>query len=178
MDVLTASGLAAPAGLNAPLVLLLTALTARFTDALELPADFDWLQSTPALVALAGWLVVEEVLDKVAGVDTANDAVNTLLRPAAGAVLATAFAQEELSPVLTSVLGVVLAGSTHAVKAGLRPAVSLGSLGLGNPVVSAVEDALAVLAVLVAIAVPVLVVLVLAALLVALVLVARRTITR
>ena len=164
MEVLTALGLAAPAGLNAPLVLLLAGLAARFTGLLDLTADYDWLASWPVLAGLAAWLVVEEVLDKLPAVDTVNDVVNSALRPAAGAVIALAAAQGELPPELAVPLGLGLAGVVHALKATGRPMVTVGTAGAGNPVVSAAEDAVAVVAVLVALAVPVLVVAVLAGL--------------
>lgn len=164
MEILTALGLAAPAGLNAPLVLLLTGLTARFTGLVDLPADHDWIESWAALGGLAVWLVAEEALDKVPGVDHLNDVVNTALRPAAGAVVAVTLTDGDLSPALAGVLGVLLAGTTHAAKAGARPLVTMGSAGAGNPVVSVVEDVVAVLAVAIAILAPVLVIGVLAAL--------------
>ena len=165
VDVLTGLGLAAPAGLNAPLTLLLVALAARFTGLVELPDDYDALTSWWAIGGLGVWLVVEEVVDKVPGADHVNDAVMTVVRPAAGGLLALAVMQGELPDGLAAVLGVALAGTAHATKAAARPAVTVGTAGVGNPVASAVEDAAAVGAVLIALVVPVLVVLVLAALL-------------
>lgn len=174
MEILTALGLAAPAGLNAPLVLLLTGLAARFTGLVDVPPDHDWITSWAALGGLAAWLVVEEVLDKLPGVDHLNDVVNTALRPAAGAVVAVALTQGDLPPTLAGALGVVLAGTAHAAKAGLRPVVTVGSAGTGNPVVSVAEDVVAVLAVVVALVAPLLVLAVLAALVWAVVRVVRR----
>jgi uncharacterized membrane protein len=55
-------------------------------------------------------------------------------------------------------IGVVLAGSVNAVKVTTRPAVTLGTAGIFNPVVSLVEDAVAVMASLVAIFLPFLVI--------------------
>jgi uncharacterized membrane protein len=55
-------------------------------------------------------------------------------------------------------VGVVLAGSVNAVKVTTRPAVTLGTAGIFNPVVSLVEDAVAVMASLVAIFLPFLVI--------------------
>lgn len=173
MDVLTALGLAAPAGLNAPLVLLLVGAAARFTGLIDLPPDHDWIESWAALGALGTWLVAEEVLDKVPGVDHVNDLINTALRPAAGAVVAVAVTQGDLPPVLAGALGLLVAGTAHAVKAGARPAVTVGTFGTGNPAASVAEDAAAVVAVVIALVVPILVVLVLAALVWALVSVLR-----
>lgn len=174
VEILTALGLAAPAGLNAPLVLLLVGCAARFTGLIDLPGDYDFLESWAVLGGLALWLAVEEVVDKIPGADHVNDAINTALRPAAGSVVALAVDQHDLSPVLTGTLGAVLAGATHAVKAGVRPLLTVGTVGFGNPVASVAEDVTAVVAVVVALVVPVLVVLLLAGLVAALVLALRR----
>ena len=174
MDVLTGLGLAAPAGLNAPLTLLLVALADRFTGLVDLPADYDALSSWWAIGGLAVWLVVEEVVDKVPGADHVNDAVMSLVRPAAGGLLAVATMAGELPDGLAVVLGATLAGTAHVTKAGARPAVTVGTGGVGNPVASVLEDAVAVAGVLIALVVPVLVVLVLALLVVAAVFVLSR----
>jgi hypothetical protein len=164
MDILTGLGLAAPAGLNAPLVLLLAGLAARFTGLIDLPPDYDLLDDWAVLGGLGVWLLVEETLDKIPALDHVNDAVNSALRPAAGAVLALATTQPDLPPVVAGALGAVVAGIAHATKAGTRPALTLGTGGVGNPVMSVIEDVVAVFAVLIALVVPVLVVVLLAAL--------------
>ena len=164
MDVLTGLGLAAPAGLNAPLVLLMVALADRLTGLVSLPDDYSFLSSWPAIGTLAALLAVEEVVDKIAGADHLNDAVQTLVRPAAGALVMLAVTQGDLPPEVAAAAGLTLAGTAHASKAGLRPLVTMGTAGLGNPVVSFVEDVFAIGAVVIALLVPVLVVLVLAGL--------------
>jgi hypothetical protein len=55
-------------------------------------------------------------------------------------------------------LGVVVAGVVHAGKAAARPAIHIGTLGIGGPVVSAVEDAVSLTMSVIAIFVPVLVI--------------------
>ena len=164
MDVLTGLGLAAPAGLNAPLVLLMVALADRLTGVLNLPDDYEFLSSWPAIATLAALLLIEEVVDKVAGADHVNDLVQTAVRPAAGALVMLAATHGELSPEVAAAAGLALAGTAHATKAGIRPMVTLGTAGIGNPVVSLLEDLVAVAVVIVALVVPVLVVLVLAGL--------------
>ena len=71
--VLTGLGLSAPAGLNAYIPLLV------------LGVNEGW--SWPLLVALGVLLAVEVVVDKIAGADHVNDAVQTVVRPLAGAAL-------------------------------------------------------------------------------------------
>ncbi|HVL96333.1 MAG TPA: DUF4126 domain-containing protein [Solirubrobacteraceae bacterium] len=170
--ILSGLGLAAPAGINAPLTLLLVALADRFTGFADLPADWDWLSSWPAIGALAVLLAIEEVVDKIPGLDHVNDAVQTALRPSAGAVVMLASTSGDLPPAVAAVLGLALAGTAHATKAGARPVVTLGTAGLGNPVVSVVEDAIAFIAVVLALVVPVMAVLIVLALLAAAVAVA------
>ena len=165
MDVLTGLGIAAPAGLNAPLVLLLVALADRTTGLVDLPQGYEFLSSWPAIGTLAALLAIEEIVDKVAGADHANDLVQTLIRPAAGALVMLAVTHGDLSPEVAAAAGLAVAGTAHATKAGIRPLVTMGTAGIGNPLVSVVEDLLAVAAVVIALVVPVLVVLVLAGLL-------------
>jgi hypothetical protein len=152
--LLTALGLAAPAGLNAPLVLFMVGLADRLTG-FDLGGDYDALASTPALIGLGVWLLVEEVVDKIAGADHANDVVQTILRPAAGALLALAVTTgTDVPEGLALVLGVLSAGGVHAVKASARPLVSVGTVGMGNPVVSVIEDVVAGVAVVIALITP------------------------
>lgn len=174
MELLTALGLAAPAGFNAPLTLLLVALASKFTGLVDLPEGYAALESWWAIGGLGIALAVEEVVDKIPGADHANDVLGTVLRPAAGALLVLALTQDDLPDGVAAALGVLTAGSAHAAKAGARPLVSLGTAGAGNPVASVIEDVMAVAAVAVALLAPILVVIVLVALAVALAAVARR----
>jgi Domain of unknown function (DUF4126) len=167
VEVLSGLGLAPPAGLNAWLTLLMVALADRFTGLVDLPADYDWLSSWPAIAALTVLLVVEEVVDKIPGLDHVNDAVQTAVRPTAGAIVVLATTQGDLPPALGGVMGLLLAGAVHATKAAARPFVTMGTAGTGNPVVSVVEDVIAAVQVLLALIAPVLALLVLIALAVA-----------
>jgi hypothetical protein len=152
--LLTALGLAAPAGLNAPLVLLMVGLADRLTG-FDLGGDYDALSSWPVLGGFAAWLVVEEIVDKIAGADHANDVVQTIFRPVAGALLALAVTTgTDVPEGVALVLGVLSAGGVHAVKASARPMVTVGTVGMGNPVVSFVEDVVAGVAVVMALIAP------------------------
>ena len=172
--VLTGLGLATPAGLNAWLTLLMVALAARFTGLVDLPADYDWLSSWPAIAGLAVLLAVEEVVDKIPGLDHVNDVVQTAIRPTAGAIVMLAVTQGDLPPVLGAALGVILAGTAHATKAAARPAVTVGTAGTGNAFVSVAEDVVAAVAVVLAIVAPVLAALVILALAAAVIWVLKR----
>jgi hypothetical protein len=164
---LTGIGLAAAAGLNAYIPFLLVALLSRFTDVLELPAQYAWIESNWAIAISAVLLVSEMVLDKIAVVDHLNDLVATLIRPTVGGLIfvaTSAAAQLDEStwmrqnPWVGFVLGVVVAGIVHTGKALARPVVNVSTLGVGTPVVSTVEDGASFTMSLIAIFTPILVV--------------------
>lgn len=141
-SVFTAFGLSTAAGLNAYLPLLIVALLARFTNLINLREPWDVLASWPVIAVLAVLLVVELVADKVPVVDHANDVIQTVVRPASGAILFAANSNlvSDVSPVLAVILGILAAGTMHTAKASFRPVVTATTGGLGNPVVSTVED--------------------------------------
>ncbi|MDP9373120.1 MAG: DUF4126 domain-containing protein [Chloroflexota bacterium] len=176
--ILSGLGLAGAAGLNAYIPLLVLALAGRLGYA-DLSAPYDALSSDLGLGVLAVLLAVEALADKVPGVDHVNDAINTVVRPAAGGLLfLSATGAGTLDPVLAAVLGLLSAGGVHALKATARPVVTATTGGLGNPIVSVLEDIAAVLAALLAIAAPLLVVFLLLALVIAFVVLLRHLRTR
>jgi hypothetical protein len=174
--VLTGIGLAAPAGLNAYIPLLVLALADRATTRVTLTAPYDVLSSNLGIAILIVLLTVEVAVDKIPGVDHINDLIQSFVRPAAGAVAATAATTGvvTINPAIMVLVGVVLAGSVNAVKVTTRPAVTVGSAGILNPVVSVAEDAVAVMASIAAIFVPFLVILFLALFAVSSILLLRR----
>jgi hypothetical protein len=86
LNTTTAFGLAASAGLNSSLTLLLVSLLARF-GMLSLPAPYDVLASNVALAVLAALTVLEGVGDKLPGVDTIVHMIQWPLAAATGAIL-------------------------------------------------------------------------------------------
>ena len=174
--ILTGIGLAAPAGLNAYIPLLALALADRATTRVTLHAPYDVLSSNLGIAILIILLTVEVTVDKIPGVDHVNDLIQSIVRPAAGAIaaLAATGGVVAINPAVMVLVGVVLAGSVNAVKVTTRPAVTLGTAGILNPVVSLAEDAVAVLASLVAIFLPFLVILFLALFAVSSILLLRR----
>jgi len=141
----SAFGLASAAGLNTSLPLLIVGLAARF-GLLALAAPYDAIGSDLALIGLAVLATIELVGDKVPALDSVVHAVQWPLAMAAGAIL---FASQQsivqdVSPGLAILVGVLTAGGVHTVRALVRPAVNLGTMGLGGPVVSTIEDVLAV----------------------------------
>jgi hypothetical protein len=146
LDLASAFGLSTSAGLNAYIPMLAVALLAKFTQLIKLGEPYDALTSWWIIGLLTVLLVVEELADHIPAVDTVNDVVQTLVRPTAGAILFAATTQSSINmhPVLAFGCGVILAGTVHVVKAGSRPVVTVATAGTANPVVSTVEDVVAV----------------------------------
>lgn len=155
VDIFAAFGLSASAGLNAYLSLLIVAVSAKI-GIFTLNEPFDVMTSWWVIGVLIVLTLIEILVDKIPAVDTINDVINTIIRPAAGAVLFAASANvvTEVSPVLSVILGLVVAGSVHAVKATARPVVTATTAGTGNPVVSTIEDVLAAVTALVSVLIP------------------------
>ncbi|WP_229403095.1 DUF4126 domain-containing protein [Micromonospora okii] len=168
-EVLTGTGLAASAGLNAYIPLLTMGLLARYTDLIDLPSGWQWLGNGWVVVILAVLLAVEVVADKVPVVDHVNDVVQTVVRPTAGGLAFGAgsasetvtvsdpgqfFTSSQWVPVVT---GVLIALGVHLLKSAARPVVNATTAGFGAPVASTAEDATSVVMSVVAIILPALV---------------------
>jgi hypothetical protein len=156
IDVLSAFGLAAATGLNAYLPLLIVGLLARYTDLITLHAPFNALENPWVLGVLAVLLAIEMTADKIPAVDSVNDVIQTVVRPAAGAIIFAASANviSDMHPAVALVCGLLAATSVHAVKATGRPLITATTGGVGNPIVSTAEDVVAGVTTVVAILVP------------------------
>lgn len=155
-----AFGLAGSAGLNAYIPLLLVALAARFPlndPLIKLQPPYDLMGSWWVIGLLAVLLVVEIVADKIPAVDTINDGIQTFVRPAAGAILFAGSANVigDIHPILALAAGLLVAGGVHATKMAARPVVTVSTAGIGNPIVSALEDIVAFVVSLLAILLPI-----------------------
>jgi len=170
----SAFGLAAAAGMNTTLPLLMLGLAARF-GLLTLVAPYDALTSTIALVGLGIVAAVEIGADKTPGADTVVHLIQGPLTLGAGAIL---FASQnsmiqDVSPGLAILVGLFTAGGVHGVRTVIRPLVNMGTLGVGGPVVSVLEDIGAVLLTILAILAPIIAVVVLIGVVICLVFAAR-----
>jgi hypothetical protein len=178
MDLLTGTGLAASAGLNAYIPLVVLGLLDRYTQFVDLGPGFAWLSDGWVLGILAVLLAGEVVADKVPVVDSVNDLLQTFVRPTAGGIVfgssATAqiagiglggqtatvtdpeafFASHAWVPVVT---GIVIALVVHATKTVSRPAANTVTAGAAAPVASTVEDVSALALSLAAVFLPLLV---------------------
>lgn len=175
LEFLTGTGLAAAAGLNAYVPLLVLGLAARFTDLVELPSGWAWLENEWVLIVVGVLLLLELVSDKIPAVDSVNDWIQTIVRPAAGGIVfgsgATAetatvsdpaafFSSSQWVPVAA---GIGIALAVHLGKTLVRPLANAATAGIAAPVLSTVEDVLSVALSAAAILLPILVILVLAA---------------
>jgi hypothetical protein len=162
--VVLAIALSACAGLRAWLPLLLAGILARL-ELLTLGASWRFLASDTALLLFGLATVIEIAGDKIPVVDHALDAISTVLRPAAGAVLAASVLGFVHDPLVALALGAAVGAPSalvpHALKSGLRAASSTFTLGLANPVLSLIEDGAALVLFALAVLVPLVLVLLL-----------------
>ena len=169
LEFLTGSGLAAAAGMNAYIPLLVVGLANRFfPDAMQLPDGWAWLSNGWVLGIVAVLLVIEVVADKIPAVDSVNDVLQSIVRPTAGGLAfgssstastvavtdpAAFFASNQWVPI---VVGAVIALGVHTAKSLARPAANVATAGTAAPVVSTIEDVGAIGLSLLAIVAPVL----------------------
>ncbi len=161
LPALLGLGLASATGLRTFLPLLMLALAAKFElFGVRLIDQMDWLVSWPAIAALATATVAEFAGDKVPAVDHALNAVGYVTRPVAGAVAAGSVFWA-VDPTTAAVAGIIVGAPAalafNAAQTGARVGSTATTGGLGNPVVSLVEDVLAVLTVIVAFLAPIVV---------------------
>lgn len=139
-------------GINPYLLVTLTCLLGR-ADWVSVPAAF---LRTDVLIAAIVLTVIDMIVDKVALLDSAWDAANTIVRPIAGAVVAVLLA-DPTTPLLTAAVaatGGAIALITHIAKATTRLAVNTSPEPVSNILVSFFEDLLVAGVVLLAIVSP------------------------
>jgi hypothetical protein len=164
-ELLTGLGLAMPAGLNAWIPLLAVALADRYTGLIQLAAPYDVISSPIAIAVIAVLLGIELLADKIPIIDHVNDLIQSAIRPAAGAILLMASTESvtSINPIVAMILGLLVAGGIHTTKTTFRPVVTATTGGVGNPIVSAVEDGAAITITVLALVAPILIAIVLIA---------------
>lgn len=160
LGIFSAFGLSASAGLNAYIPLLVVGVLAHYTNLIKLTSPWDTL-ANPYILILLGLLVIIEMLaDKIPAVNHINDAIQTFVRPAAGAVAFAASAKvvTDINPILALACGLLVAGGVHVAKAAaLRPAVTATTGGAGNVPVSIAEDIVSTILSVLAVVIPIVV---------------------
>ncbi len=157
--LLTAFGLSSATGLNAYLPLLVVGILGR-TDHLTLDGSYVTLATWPVIGVLAVLFLVDLVGDKIPALDSVFHAVGTVIHPVAGAL---AFASQagvvsNVNPTLALVLGGVTGGGFHLARSAVRPVSTVTTAGIGNPILSLLEDITSAVLTFVALVLPILVV--------------------
>lgn len=126
---------------------------------LDLPSDFDWIETDQALIVFAAASLIEVVGYYIPYLDHFLDIVATPAAIIAGTLI-TASVIPDMNPLLQWTLAIVAGGGTAGLTKGasnIIRAISLAvSAGLTNPIVVTIELALAISIAVLAITVPVL----------------------
>ena len=126
-------------GINAYACVLILGLLGRFAEVDDVPTA---LTSNGVLIAAAVLFAFEFVADKIPYIDSAWDAISTLIRPTVGAVLAALMSGEAstLNQALIATTGGVVALVSHLVKSSLRLAINTSPEPVTNIAASSGED--------------------------------------
>ena len=169
-------GLAAACGFRVFVPLLVLSIAATL-DVIPLAGDFEWIATTPALVALATATIMEIAAYYIPWLDHALDVVATPAAVLAG-VVTTAAVVSELSPVLRWTLAIVggggVAGAVQGATVLLRLKSGVTTAGVANPLVSTGETASSTVTSVLAVVVPIIAFVLVVATIVLLVMLARR----
>jgi len=154
--IMTALGLSTASGINAFIPLLLIGMTAHFTDYLDLGAPYDILEHPAMLITIGVLLAIEFIGDKIPVVDHIFHSIGIVVAPTAGAVvfLAANSTVSIVDPVFAAICGVLAAGLTHGTRTAVRPVVTGTTGGIGNPIISFLENIAAVMITILAIIAP------------------------
>jgi hypothetical protein len=137
-----AGGLSWASGLRLYMTLFIAGWFGRL-DWIDLPQTLQVLES-PWVILVTGLLTgIEFLADKIPGVDSAWDTVQTFIRVPAGAVLSAA-AFGEMNPAMVTVAGLLgggMAASAHFTKAGSRALINTSPEPFSNWAASFMEEA-------------------------------------
>lgn len=166
LELVTGTVLATAAGLNAYIPLLGIGLLSRFTELMQLPENWAWLENEWVLGILGVLLLGEILVDKIPALDTVNDVLQSVVRPASGGLVFSAGSASgtvavtdpaafiESAQFWPFIVGIVIALVPHVLKAVARPVLNLLTGGAGAAVASTVEDVSAVVLTVLAVVVP------------------------
>jgi hypothetical protein len=126
-------------GINAYAVILLFGIFGATGVSDEVPES---LQRTDVLIVAGVLFLCEAVADKIPYVDSIWDAVHTVIRPVAGAVVAALLAGESgsLPEIAAGAIGGSTALMSHLVKSGTRMAINTSPEPFSNVAMSVAED--------------------------------------
>lgn len=131
------------AGFRAIIPLLCLGLSHRLAPSfVPLSSNFEWLTSSPALIALGCAAFAEVLADKIPAVDTLADTLQTPIRTAAGAIVVVAplAGAPKWALALLFLIGGASALTVHGAKSSVRVASTATTGGAANPFLSLLED--------------------------------------
>ncbi len=176
VSILLGAGLAAACGFRVFVPFLVLSIAAR-AGHVPLSSDFEWMATTPALIAFASATVLEVGAYYIPWLDNVLDTIATPVAVLAGVVVAAAVVTD-LSPVLrwgiAIIAGAGMAGTVQGATVLTRLKSSVATGGIANPVVSTGETAGSVATSILAVVIPVIAFLIIVAVLALLFSVARR----
>ncbi|HXT32138.1 MAG TPA: DUF4126 domain-containing protein [Vicinamibacterales bacterium] len=149
MDVLTSlgrtMGFSFAAGINLYATVAILGLASRY-GWVALPPQYQVFDNNWIIGGALALYVIEFVADKIPWVDSAWDAIHTVIRPVGGALIAVATLGEQSTAMQTVValFGGALAASTHFSKAGTRVMANASPEPFTNWILSIGEDAFVV----------------------------------
>jgi hypothetical protein len=149
VDVLTSlgrtMGFSFAAGINLYATVAILGLASRY-GWVALPPQYQVFDNNWIIGGALALYVIEFVADKIPWVDSAWDAVHTVIRPVGGALIAVATLGEQSTTMqtLVALFGGALAASTHFSKAGTRVLANASPEPFTNWILSIGEDAFVV----------------------------------
>jgi hypothetical protein len=137
-----AGGLSWASGLRLYMTLFIAGWFGR-NGWIDLPPALEVLESPWVLALTGALLIIEFLADKVPGIDSLWDAVQTFIRIPAGALLgAAALGQTDPAwTMMAAILGGTFAAGAHATKAGSRAMINTSPEPFSNWAASLSEDA-------------------------------------
>lgn len=161
LAILIGMGLSISAGFRVFTPMLVAGIAGKI-GWLPLSAGFEWISSTPALIAFSIALVLEVASNYIPFVDNVLKAISTPLALIAGTILSVSIIGIDDSPFLAWGMAFVTGGGTATItqltSQSVRGASTVTTAGVANPIISFFEDVIAVAVSVLSIIVPLLVV--------------------
>jgi hypothetical protein len=150
-------GLAAASGFRVFVPLLIASIAVR-TGMVSVSPDWEWIGSWAAIAAFATAAALEIAAYYIPWLDNTLDSIATPASVVAGSLLTATFLSD-FDPMLQWGLGIIVgggvAGAVQTATVATRAISTAATAGLGNPVVSTVENSASILLAVLAIALPV-----------------------
>ena len=174
-----AYALTTTAGLRGFLTLFAASVAAHY-HWIHPSAGFAWLGADGTVIVLGIFALLELIADKIPAVDHALHTVSFAVRPVAAAILVGGTVNTS-NP--AELYGLMAAGAlnslvVHGSSAATRAVSTATTFGLANPVISVIEDVLAILGLIVSFIFPILAAILALAFVITLIVIARRVYAR